>query len=105
MSNCKEPSLAFRDPNDEAILECAIRAGPAYLVTGDNDLLTMAHTETPTSVPASISRTRCDQRVDLHQQRYDRLEPQRLRSITDDKLPTIFIHLLIRDLRMQDPTT
>ena len=61
-----------RDPNDEAILECAIRAGAAYLVTGDDDLLTIAHTETSAlSVPVSISRTRRDQRVDRHQQRYD----------------------------------
>jgi putative PIN family toxin of toxin-antitoxin system len=32
---------ACRDPDDDKILECAVKAGAAFLVTGDRDLLAL----------------------------------------------------------------
>jgi len=41
-------SIITRDPDDNRILECALEAGAAYLVTGDDDLLSIAtQTEPP----------------------------------------------------------
>jgi putative PIN family toxin of toxin-antitoxin system len=31
-----------RDPNDDCILECALKAGAQFIVTGDNDLLVLS---------------------------------------------------------------
>lgn len=32
---------ACRDPNDDHVLECAVKSGAQLLVTGDKDLLTV----------------------------------------------------------------
>jgi predicted nucleic acid-binding protein len=34
-----------RDPNDDMVLECAVRAGAKAIVTGDKDLLTLGEYE------------------------------------------------------------
>lgn len=34
-----EVSGICRDPNDDCILECAVKAGAEFIITGDNDLL------------------------------------------------------------------
>lgn len=39
-----EPLVSIsRDPKDDVFLACSVAAGADYLVTGDNDLLTLKH--------------------------------------------------------------
>jgi len=39
--SCKTTVKVCRDPNDDKFLDCALSAGAKYIVSGDNDLLSL----------------------------------------------------------------
>lgn len=45
VSDLPELPAISRDPNDDVIIACSLKAGANYLVTGDNDLLSLGSYE------------------------------------------------------------